>query len=123
MISPSFAVAIYVSVGQHLWPRYKPLTLSGFPSSVSSPSPTSVFTHPLTFVHLHTLVLKITMLSFSKVITFAAVAFGTLSQAVPLTPREVGIGARASGPVQLKGLLTDLKTRLVVAVAPISMLV
>jgi hypothetical protein len=63
------------------------------------------------------------MLSFSKVITFAAVAFGTLSQAVPLTPREVSIGARNSGPVQLKGLLTDLKTQLVAAVAPISTIV
>lgn len=62
------------------------------------------------------------MLSFSKVITFAAVAFGTLSQAIPLTPREVGIGARASGPVQLKGLLTDLKMQLVTAVAPINSL-
>ena len=63
------------------------------------------------------------MLSFSKVITFTAVAFGALSQAIPLTPREIGIGARASGPVQLKGLLTNLNTQLVVAIAPISTVV
>lgn len=63
------------------------------------------------------------MLSFSKVITFATVAFGTFSRAIPLTPREVGIGARASNPVHLKDLLTDLNTQLVVAIAPISTVV
>ena len=57
------------------------------------------------------------------VLTFAAVAFGTLSQAVPLSPREVSIGTRTQGPVQLRGPLTDLKTQLVVAVAPISTVV
>jgi len=60
------------------------------------------------------------MLSFSKIITFAAVAFGTLCQAVPLSPRDDSTGPPA--PVQLKGLLTQLKTQLVVAVEPINCL-
>lgn len=60
------------------------------------------------------------MLSFSKVVTFVAVAFGTLCQAAPLIPRDVSIRTPASGPVQLRGLLTDLKTQLTIAVEPIS---
>ena len=104
-------------------PRYKPFT----PLQDSFISLLLLFSiclyssaHVRSFAH--TLVLK-KMLSFSKVITFAAVAFGTLSQAIPLTPREVGIGARASSPVHLKDLLTDLNTQLVVAIAPISTVV
>ncbi|KAI0296338.1 hypothetical protein B0F90DRAFT_1746763 [Multifurca ochricompacta] len=39
------------------------------------------------------------MLSFTKVITLAAVAFGALTQAVPLAQRETGIQARVPGDV------------------------
>ncbi len=59
------------------------------------------------------------MLSFSKVLTFAAVAFGTLSQAAPFDPRDVSIEARASDPVQLQIILTDVKTQLASKLEPI----
>lgn len=37
------------------------------------------------------------MLSFSKIVTLSAVAFGTLTQALPLVQRDAGINARNSG--------------------------
>ncbi|KAH9042637.1 hypothetical protein EDB85DRAFT_1885886 [Lactarius pseudohatsudake] len=61
------------------------------------------------------------MLSFSKIITFAAVAFGTLSQAVPLSPRDASIEARNDGLIE--GLLTDLLLKVTVEVQPILYLV
>jgi hypothetical protein len=59
------------------------------------------------------------MLSFSKALTFAAVAFGTLCQAVPLSSRDVA--PASAGPVQLQGILTGVKAQLIIATVPISM--
>ncbi|KAI9432109.1 hypothetical protein H4582DRAFT_2062125 [Lactarius indigo] len=62
------------------------------------------------------------MLSFSKIITFAAVAFGTLSQAVPLSPREVNTETCALVPGQLKDYLTDVENQLAIKFQSISSL-
>lgn len=62
------------------------------------------------------------MFSFSKIITVAAVAFGTLSQAVPLNPRGASIATRDSSPVQLEVVLTDVKAKLAFALEPINCL-
>ncbi|KAH8996677.1 hypothetical protein EDB92DRAFT_1841224 [Lactarius akahatsu] len=61
------------------------------------------------------------MLSFSKILTFAAVAFGTLSQAVPLSQRDASIEARNEGLI--KGLLTDVLVKVTAEVQPILYLV
>ena len=55
------------------------------------------------------------MLSFSKIITLATVAFGTLSQAVPLTPR----GGVPKDTHCLSTILVDVEAELKVAVGPI----
>ncbi|KAI9429304.1 hypothetical protein H4582DRAFT_2065403 [Lactarius indigo] len=52
------------------------------------------------------------MLSFSKIVTFAAVAFGTLSQAVPLSPREVNTETCVVVSGQLKDYLTTVGSQL-----------
>ncbi|KAH9067879.1 hypothetical protein EDB87DRAFT_56002 [Lactarius vividus] len=62
------------------------------------------------------------MLSFSKIITFAAVAFGTLSQAVPLSPREANTETCVLVPGQLREYLTTVQNQLVLKFQPISSL-
>ncbi|KAH9006442.1 hypothetical protein EDB86DRAFT_3070448 [Lactarius hatsudake] len=63
------------------------------------------------------------MLSFSKIITLAAVAFGTLSQAVPLSPRDASIEARDANEGLIKGVLTGVLAKVTVEVQPILYLV
>ncbi|KAH9177635.1 hypothetical protein EDB89DRAFT_1933732 [Lactarius sanguifluus] len=63
------------------------------------------------------------MLSFSKIITVAAVAFGTLSQAVPLSARDASIETRDGDSGLIKGVLTKVLTDVTVELAPIYHLV
>lgn len=123
---PHLSAAVYACVGQSLRPRYKSLTILqdffiGFLAVFSIYLYASAHIH--SFTHIHSLGKHLKNAFPSQVLAFAAVAFGTLSQGVPFSPREVSIGTRAQGPVQLKGLLRELKTQLVIAVAPISTVV
>ncbi|KAH9050239.1 hypothetical protein EDB84DRAFT_1449856 [Lactarius hengduanensis] len=63
------------------------------------------------------------MLSFSKILTFAAVAFGTLSQAVPLSQRDASIEVRNADEGLIKGVLVEVLAKVVVVVDPIVYLV
>jgi len=53
---------------------------------------------PHALLHTYTLYILYSekMLSFSKIVTLSAVAFGTLTQALPLVQRDAGINARNS---------------------------
>ncbi|KAH9975406.1 hypothetical protein BGW80DRAFT_1250979 [Lactifluus volemus] len=68
------------------------------------------------------------MLSFSKIVTLAAAAFGALSQAAPLNQRDAehSLSVRASTPTPpevipttLEGVLLDVRVRVDTAVKPL----
>ncbi len=69
------------------------------------------------------------MLSFSKIITLSAVAFGTLTQALPILQGNADINARNSdlvarcngGCPTLDGVFVDLEAELDVKLGAISM--
>lgn len=69
------------------------------------------------------------MLSFSKIVTLSAVAFGTLTQAIPILQGNADINARNSDLIArcdgdcttLDGLFVDLTAELDVKLGAISM--
>ncbi|KAI0254580.1 hypothetical protein BJV78DRAFT_929814 [Lactifluus subvellereus] len=64
------------------------------------------------------------MLSFSKVVTLAAVAFGVFTQAAPLNQRDASLNVRVPSPATsevavLGGVLVDLGAKLEVVLQPL----
>ncbi|KAH9072921.1 hypothetical protein EDB83DRAFT_143162 [Lactarius deliciosus] len=117
--SSSFNAPLAASVDH----RYKnPLTAPGFSHRfLRRILHQSLHINPHSFIH--SLSFSIIMLSFSKIITFAAVAFGTLSQAVPLSPRDASIEARNTGSGLIEGVLTGVLATVTVKLEPILCLV
>jgi hypothetical protein len=68
------------------------------------------------------------MLSFSKVVTLAAVAFGALTHSAPLDQRDASLNVRVPNPfvprtvgTTLEGVLVELQAKLEVAIQPLCM--